>query len=611
MSNRIKQPIKEKKIFAQRAMILLFFVFLAFMALIGRYFYLQILQHPHYLERSENNRVKIERIKSPRGLIYDRNGILLADNVTAYRLMVTLEKVPKLPAQLEKLQSLLNLSEPQIKKLIAQTNSREQLFKPTIVKDKLSEKEVAEFAVRKHHFPGFELEAYLSRIYLYPEIMSHVVGHVGKINEQEYKKQDKNIYEIDDYIGKIGLEKSYELALHGVPGLTRHEIDVRGRLINSKIQKPPEKGKNLYLTIDIELQKAAKNAFNNETGSAIVVDINNGHILAMLSKPGFDTNQFINGISQEHFNHLINSPDKPMFNRSIAGRYEPGSTIKPFIALAGLYYGIIDEDYQMYSGGSFQLPKQARKYHDWKQGGHGKVDVVDALSESVNTFFYQLAVDLGIDRIEEFLAYFGYGAKTGIDIDGEKLGILPSREWKRKIKGTIWYPGETVITGIGQGFFVVTPIQMAHALTILASKGKLASLHLVKREIHMDKLDLTIATKHWNLVHKGMESVINASNGTARAIRSDEFKIAGKSGTSQVYGKTEKEIYRRNEDLPKHLRNHGLFIAFAPADQPEIAVVVVAEHGSSGSKAAAPIARKIIDSYMVNANEKIAQSSTH
>ena len=598
MNKTVKQPLQEKAIFGRRSIVLLVFVCLSFTLLIGRYFFLQVVEHDYYSQRSEDNRIKFERIKSPRGLIYDRNGVLLADNVTAYRLQVIPEKVSAFSEQLQRLATIIDLNEEQQQEVIDKTNRRNKLFKPLIIKDKLTEEQISRFAVNKHHFPGFSLEPYLSRSYLYPEIMSHVIGHVGKINETEYNQKDRNIYAIDDYIGKIGLEKSYELPLHGMPGLVRNEIDVRGRLISSEIQEKPTQGKNLQLTIDIKLQQATHDAFSNETGSAIVVDTSNGHVLAMLSKPGFDTNQFINGISQEHFNHLLSSPDKPMFNRSIAGGYEPGSTIKPFIALAGLHYNVIDANYRMFSGGSFQLPKQERKYHDWKQGGHGRVDVVDALAESVNTFFYQLAVDLGIDRIHAFLAYFGYGQRTGIDITGEKEGILPSRNWKRAARGTIWYPGETVITGIGQGFFVVTPVQMAHAATILASKGQITRLHLVQREVKTTQLKLDIAPEHWDLVHKGLANVINAPKGTAFAIRSDKVKIAGKSGTSQVYGKSEEDIYKKDEDLPKHLRNHGLFIAYAPADNPEIAVVVVAEHGASGSRAAAPIARKIIDSYM-------------
>ena len=598
MNNAVKQPLQEKAIFARRSALLLFFVGFAFVVLMTRYFYLQIMEHDHYLKRSEDNRIKFDRLKSPRGLIYDRNGVLLADNITAYRIQVIPEKVSTFSEQLQRLAPILELSETDQQALLEKTSQRKKLFKPVIIKDKLTEAEVARFAVQQHHFPGFSLEPYLSRAYMYPEIMSHVIGHVGKIDETEYGQKDRSIYAIDDYIGKIGLEKSYELPLHGLPGVLRNEIDVRGRLISSEIQEKPIQGKNLYLTIDVRLQQATHQAFGNETGSAIVVDTRNGHVLAMLSKPGFDTNQFINGISREHFKHLLDSPDKPMFNRSIAGGYEPGSTIKPFIALAGLHYDVIDANYRMFSGGSFQLPNQKRKYHDWKQGGHGRVDVVDALAESVNTFFYQLAVDLGIDRIQTFLQYFGYGQRTGIDITGEKAGILPSREWKRAARNTIWYPGETVITGIGQGFFVVTPVQMAHAVTILASKGQITRLHLVQRETRTSELSLDIAPEHWELVHQGMENVINAANGTARAIRSDEIRIAGKSGTSQVYGKSEEDIYKKNEDLPKHLRNHGLFIAFAPAENPEIAVVVVAEHGASGSKAAAPIARKIIDSYM-------------
>ncbi|KAA3646020.1 MAG: penicillin-binding protein 2, partial [Proteobacteria bacterium] len=466
------------------------------------------------------------------------------------------------------------------------------------IKDKLSEQQVAAFAVRQHQFPGFSTEPYLIRQYRYPVIMSHVIGYVGKITEQEFLAVDKNRYAADDYVGKTGIEKYYEQQLHGYSGTLSTVINAQGKVLSEHIELPPKNGEQLTLTIDLALQQAAYEAFDEDSGSAIAVNPNTGEILAMVSKPGFNSNLFINGISHADYQKLTESPDKPLFNRSIKGGYEPGSTIKPYIALAGLYNQLIDKDYRYISRGYFQLPNQARRYHDWKRGGHGQVGIIRSLAESVNVFYYDLAYRLGIDRIHDFLQPFGFGQLTGIDISGEKKGILPSQNWKRAFRNMVWFPGETVIAGIGQGYFVITPIQMAQALAIFSAKGAVNPLHLVQHPVNTSHLPMDIKPTDWQIVHDGMIAVVNAPYGTGRSIRSEDYLIAGKSGTSQVYGKSEEDIYKKAEDLPKELRNHALFIAFAPADQPQIAVVVVAEHGSSGSKAAAPIAKKIIDAYL-------------
>jgi len=382
------------------------------------------------------------------------------------------------------------------------------------------------------------------------------------------------------------------------PGVYERVINAQGKILSEHIEIPPQNGEHLTLTIDLALQQAAYQAFGENSGSAIAVNPNTGEVLAMVSKPGFNSNLFINGISHKDYQQLTTSPDKPLFNRSIKGGYEPGSTIKPYMALAGLFYGLIDKDYRYFSRGFFQLPGQERRYHDWKRGGHGQVDIINSLAESVNVFYYDLAHRLGIDRIHDFLQPFGFGQVIGIDISGEKQGILPSRAWKRAFRNMVWFPGETVIAGIGQGYFVITPIQMAQALAIFSAKGKVNPLHLVQQKITTSRLPMNIDPTDWQMVHDGMIAVVNAPNGTGRSIRSEDYLIAGKSGTSQVYGKSEQDIYKKSEDLPKELRNHALFVAFAPANQPQISVVVVAEHGSSGSKAAAPIAKKIMDAYL-------------
>lgn len=599
MGRELKQPFKERRIFTERIIVAVGLVSLVFLLLLSRYFYLQVIKHQDYTQQAEQNRIKFSRIRPTRGLIYDRNGALLAENITTYRLVVTPEKTKDLLSKLQSMRSIIGLDDSEMA-LLEEQLKYNPVFKPLVIKAKLSEVEVAQFAVQKHRYPGFSMEPYLNRKYLYPHEFSHLIGYVGRISQAEYNRQDPSIYAADDYFGKSGIEKHYENTLHGVPGQLVTEINAQGKQLSQEIQTPPNNGENLTLTIDLQLQLAAYQAFGDETGAAIAVDPRTGEVLAMVSKPGYDTNQFINGISQQNFNVLANSPEKPLFDRSIKGGYEPGSTIKPYIALAGLYHRLITPETTMVSTGYYQIPKQERRYHDWKQGGHGRVDVVDSLAESVNVFFYDLAFRLGIDKIHDFLAPFKFGHLTDIDLAGEKQGILPSRAWKQANRDMIWFPGETVITGIGQGYFVITPVQMAQALSVLASKGQITPLHLVRKEVTTTSLPFDIKPQHWNTVHQGMTHVVNAINGTARSIRSEDYLIAGKSGTSQVFGKSEEDIYKKDEELPKHLRNHALFIAFAPADDPQIAVVVVAEHGASGTRAAAPIARQIIDAHMQN-----------
>jgi len=599
---RLKNPHSEMALFQARSLAALALVILALLTVSGRFFYLQVIRHDELKARSEANRIKTTPLPPARGLIYDRNGVLLADNLPTYRLEVIPEQVPHLPQALDKLAEFIPLDDADREK-IQQQLRYSKAFRPVVIKAKLSEAEVAAFAARQHRFPGFRSVPYLVRYYPHKELFSHVLGYVGRINESDLKALDAKRYAGTRYVGKLGIEKFYESRLQGTPGVLKTEINAQGRLLKVLQKTPAVNGEDLTLSLDIRLQQAAADAFasNPETGigAAIALDPRNGEVLAMLSQPGFDPNLFVNGISHSQYQALLNSPDKPLFNRAIKARYEPGSTIKPYMLLAGLYFGLIDSEYRMFSGGYFQLPGQKRKYHDWKPGGHGEVDAVQALGQSVNTFFYALAVKLGIDRIHEFLRHFGFGQKTGIDVPGENTGLLPSRDWKKANRGTIWYPGETVITGIGQGYMIATPVQMVRSLGILASRGLVNQPHVLKLDnVSTEQLPLNIKPEYWGLAHRGMIEVVHGKKGTARAIAAREYLIAGKTGTSQVYGKKEENIYKKNKDVPRRLRNHALFIAFAPADDPGIAVLVVAEHGASGSRAAAPIAKAIIQRYM-------------
>ncbi len=595
---QIKNAQQETRVFQSRIVASILIIFLLIGIIFVRYFYLQVIQHQSLLANSEHNRIKTTAIPPARGFIYDRNGRLLVENIPTYRLQMIPEKVDDIKQSLNELKQLVHLTDDDIKELIKK-QSLNRPFKPLIVKNKLNEKELSSFMVRKHKYPGFKAVPYLIRHYKYTDILAHVVGYVGRINDKDLKRLDKKRYKGSEYTGKLGLERFHENQLHGFPGSLTVETNAQGRVLKTIEKIPPISGQDLNLTIDIDLQKTAYDALGELTGSAIAINPKNGEVLAMVSKPGFDPNDFVNGISHKKYNQLINSNQKPLFNRSLRGGYEPGSTIKPYMALAGLYYRVINLNYSMFSKGYFQLDNQARKYHDWKRGGHGLIDIKQSLVQSVNTFYYQLAVLLGIDRIHEFLKPFKFGELSQIDLLAEKKGLLPSRQWKRATKGKMWFPGETVITGIGQGFLVTTPIQLATSLTILANKGIYIKPHLIKTENpELTKLPFNIPESYWDVVHQGMIGVIHDKKGTARSIKNSNYLTAGKSGTSQVYGKKEEDVYNKNLETPLRLRNHALFIAFAPADDPKIAVVVVAEHGASGSKTAAPIAGKIIDKYL-------------
>ncbi|MFK8011880.1 MAG: penicillin-binding protein 2 [Marinicellaceae bacterium] len=600
LRNQIKNPQNETKIFNQRLVTSIVIILVALGLIFIRFFYLQVIQHKNLLASSEKNRIKTSALPPARGFIYDRNGKLLVDNLPTYRLELIPEKVANLSNMLQEIRPLINISQEATDEILKQIENNPP-FKPIVIKAKLSETELSRFMARKHNFDGFIAIPYLIRHYKYTNILAHVVGYVGRINDKDTKRLDSATYLGTEYTGKRGLEKYFEKVLHGQPGKLIVESNAKGRILKAIEQTSPLSGKDITLTIDIDLQKTAYNALGDLTGSVIAIDPNNGEILAMVSKPGFDPNDFVNGISQTKYSQLINSIEKPLFNRSIMGGYEPGSTIKPYIALAGLYYNIINTNFTMFSKGFFQLPNKERKYHDWKKGGHGLVDIKQSLGQSVNTFYYALALKLGIDKIHDFLVHFNFGELTNIELLGENPGVLPSRQWKKDKKGTIWFPGETVITGIGQGFFVNSPIQMATSLSILTNKGVFFQPHLIKeKKITEKQIFLEIPEVYWNEVHEGMISVIHDSKGTARAIQNPNYLIAGKSGTSQVYGKKEEDVYNKDLEVPKHLRNHALFIAFAPADDPKIAVVVVAEHGASGSRTAAPIAGEVIKKYLVD-----------
>ena len=473
----------------------------------------------------------------------------------------------------------------------------------------MSDEEVARFSVNRHRFPGVDITAGLSRHYPHGSLAVHALGYVGRIDEQALKYLDPSNYRGTTHVGKTGVEKTHEDLLHGKVGFQQVETTAQGRVLRVLKRTAPVPGRNLYLTLDSNLQRAAEAAFGDYTGSAIVMDPNNGDILALVSLPTYDPNPFVNGIEVADYAALRDDGLEPLFNRALRGQYPPGSTIKPFMALAGLEQGLTSAHSSTYCPGFYSLPGNTRKYRDWKRTGHGTVDLGTAITQSCDVYFYDLALSMGIEGIHDYLKHFGFGHPTGIDINGEKSGVLPSPQWKRRDRNEPWFPGETIITGIGQGFFLVTPLQLAGATAALAMRGQFMRPRVIQAEQQANSSALlpnpprvveNISIKdhrNWDAVISAMVDVVHSARGTARGIDvKDTYRIAGKTGTAQVYGLREEEEYDA-EAIARELRDHALFIAFAPAEKPQIAVAVIVEHGGGGGSVAAPIARILMDAY--------------
>jgi penicillin-binding protein 2 len=612
---RIKDEQKESTLFRTRAMAGFGLIFLALLVLAARFFWLQVVQHDEYATRSTQNRVRLRQLPPPRGLIYDRNGVLLADNVPAFRLDVIPERVKNMNAMLGKLSMIVPLSKEDLKDFRRSLKSH-RAFQSVPLKLRLNEDEIDRFAVNRWRFPGVEVVPYLSRHYPQGALFAHVVGHVGRINPEELKRLNPDLYDGTTHIGKTGIERYYEKLLHGKPGYEVVEVNADQRVQRVLQTHPPVPGKSLYLSLDARLQKAAASAFKGQAGAAIAIDPRNGQVLAMVSTPSFDPNLFVGGISSSDYSALLHDPEKPLLDRSISGGYQPGSTVKPFIGLGGLELGFRKPSDTVLSTGVFHIPGQSRGYRDDQRHGAGRVDLVQAIEQSVNTYFYKLALDMGIDKLSHWMARFGFGQPTGIDLPGEASGVLPSREWKRVHRNQSWYLGETVITGIGQAYWVVTPIQLAKALSTLADGGVPHRPHLLlAMHSGIDGMRTPAPQppagkpvphddKEWETVVRGMIAVVYGDKGTARGLGDGfPYVIAGKTGTAERYSRTTQAYQnRRNLKALAH-RHRALFEAFTPAEHPRIAVVVVVDHGAWGGSVAAPIARKILDAWL--ADQKI------
>jgi penicillin-binding protein 2 len=580
--------------------------------LLVRFVYLQVARHSYYQTLSESNRIAVVPIVPNRGLILDRNGVVLAHNYSGYTLEINQNKTADIEATINDLSTLVaitNKDRKRFKKLLVESHN----FETLVIRNRLSDEEVARFAAQQYRFPGVEIKARLFRDYPFGKKTSHLIGYIGRINDTEVDQLEENDlaanYRGSDYIGKTGLEQSYESDLHGTTGIEQVEVDAGGRAVRMLSRTAPVSGNALVLSIDAKLQEIAEQSFGNYRGALVAIDPNNGEVLAFVSKPGYDPNPFIDGIDTQSWDELNNSPDVPLNNRALRGQYPPGSTIKPFMALAGLNFHTRKPEQTINDPGVYYLPGSSRQYRDWKAGGHGSVNMFKAIQMSCDVYFYGLATELGIDNISNFLSRFGFGKKTGIDLEGETSGLVPSQEWKMKRYQQIWYPGDTVSVGIGQGYSLVTPLQLAFATATLANNGLAYKPHLVKevqsprssenRFIAKEPLyDLNIDPKDLDLVRRAMVAVTQPGGTAVYASLGAPYHIADKTGTAQVIAMKQGEKYDV-KNVDERLRDHAWFIAYAPAEQPKIALVVLAENGGHGGGVAAPIARKVLDYYLL------------
>ncbi len=615
MSKReqLKDDYLENRLIRRRLVLSALFIVLLLGMVLARLFILQIVDYEHFSTLSDSNRVRIKALPPTRGLIYDRNGVVMANNLPAYRLEIVREQVGDMDFTLEALREYVEYSEQDLRRF-EQASKRRRPFESIPLRLNLSDEEVARLAVNLHRLEGVEINARLTRNYPQGAHAVHALGYVGRIDERDLGTVNEVDYAGTTHIGKLGLEKFYEHELHGTVGVQQVEVNATGRTLRVLTEEPPVQGNNLHLTIDSNLQQVAEQAFGERNGAAVAIDPNNGEVLALVSMPVFDPNLFVNGISIANYNALRDSPHRPLFNRALSGQYPPGSTTKPFFGLAGLENNTTTHDHKTYCIGYYRLPNEERRYRDWKKEGHGPVDLSDAIVQSCDVYFYDLAYRMGIDRISSFMENFGFGVKTGVDSTGERPGLLPSREWKRRTQGMPWFPGETLITGIGQGALLVTPIQLANSTAAFAEQGTRYQPRLVKWvEKVADNRAVDIADRvvaryqvrrdaNWDHIHRAMVNVVHGLRGTANRInRGLEYRMAGKTGTAQVFEVAQDEEYDE-ETVAEKLRDHALFVAYAPAEDPRIAVAVIVENGGSGSSVAAPIARRIMDAYLVGSS---------
>ncbi|OVY90560.1 peptidoglycan DD-transpeptidase MrdA [Yersinia pestis] len=609
--NPFRDYSAESALFVRRAVVAFLGILLLSGVLVANLYNLQIIRFDDYSTRSNDNRIKLVPIAPSRGMIFDRNGTPLALNRTIYQLELMPEKIENLSATLNALRPIVDLTDDDIANF-EKERKRSRRFTSIAVKTPLTEVQVARFAVNQFRFPGIEVKGYQRRFYPYGSALTHVIGYVSKINDKEVERLDKEgilpNYAATHDIGKLGIERYYESTLHGKTGYEEVEVNNRGRVIRQLHEQPPQAGKDIYLTLDLSLQIYIEKLLSGSRAAVVVTDPRTGGILALVSNPSYDPNLFVDGISNKDYQGLLNDTNRPLINRATQGVYPPASTVKPYIAVSALSAGVITKNTSLFDPGWWQLPGSEKRYRDWKKWGHGRLNVTKALEESADTFFYQVAYDMGIDRLSSWMSKFGYGEYTGIDLSEERAGLMPTREWKQKRHKKPWYQGDTIPVGIGQGYWTATPIQMAKSLMTLINDGTVKTPHLLQSTridgvlVPYKQEDSTqigsINSGYWEIAKDGMYGVANRPNGTGRKFfEGTPYKAAAKSGTAQVYSY---ETYNASK-VAEHLRDHKLMVAFAPYENPTVSVAIILENGGAGP-AVGTITRQILDHILLGDN---------
>ena len=609
---RLKDHEKDSRLVRGRVVVGAIVVVVLICVLLARLYFLQVVQYEYHSTLSENNRVHVQPIPPTRGLIFDRNGVVIADNRPSFSLTMTRERSGDWQQVLDVIVEVLELTPEDRALFEKRTKQGRRPFEPVPILFELNEEQIARIAVNQFRLPGVEVVAQLVRHYPQGAHFAHSVGYMGRINEKELKTLDPVNYSGTHHIGKTGIERFYEAELHGQVGYEEVETNARGRVLRVLKRTDPIPGKDIVLSLDIKLQEAAEEALAGRRGAVVALDPMTGEVLAMVSQPSFDPNLFVTGISFKAYAELRDSIDRPLFNRILRGLYPPGSTIKPAVAIAGLDSGVISATSRVYDPGYYQLPNYDHKYRNWNRTGDGYVDLDTAIMRSNDTYFYDLAHKLGIDRLSTYMNQFGIGKKVSLDMFEESAGLMPSREWKRATRRQAWFPGETLILGIGQGYMQSTPLQLAQATALIASKGKWIRPHLAKTIEGVPPVDpdpvpdiVLRDPSNWAKVNHGMQQVVHGARGTARVAGvGAQYLIAGKSGTAQVVAIKQGEKYDRSKVQERH-RDHALFVGFAPANNPQITVSVMIENGEAGSRVASPVVRKVMDAWLLDADGKL------
>lgn len=605
--DRLRDHEGEQHIFQVRALMAGIIVSLLLALVVGRLVMLQYVDHGHYTTLSDDNRVRLHAVPPTRGLIRDREGRILAENLPSYSVELVPERVVDLEATIDDLHDLIRIDDRDIERLRANWR-RARPFESVPLRFRLSQDEVARLSVNLHRFPGVDIVAGLTRHYPHGETGAHAIGYVGRLDQADLRRLDARRYRGTNHVGKVGAEYQYESLLHGEPGFRQVEVNVQGRVLRVLDEEPPTPGRDLRLTIDLELQKVAEEALGEQAGAVVALEPHTGEVLALASMPSFDPNLFARGIGHDMYQLLQSSPRRPLYNRALRGQYAPGSTVKPILALHALNNGLRERDEEIHCRGYYRLPGGTRRYGDWKV--HGHLDLAGAITQSCNVMFYDIAHNMGIEDVASAYRTFGLGQRTGIDLPGERTGLVPDPDWKRAHLGEPWYRGETIIHGIGQGFMTVTPMQLAGMAAVFANRGTPVRPRIYggtdnrgPEPIRAELPDLprveVANPDDWQYIIDAMVGVTRGEAGTARSMRwRSPNIIAGKTGTSQVYSRPAGIEAIDHEDQIYELRNHGLFIAFAPPDEPRIAVGVIVEHGGGGASAAAPVAQVVIDDWL-------------